>query len=137
MAVRVLIVDDHAPFRALARMLLVADGFDVVGEAVDGADALVAAHDLRPDVVLLDVQLPGEDGFAVAEHCVTVAYAADLLQKVADINDSQAISPQPSNSQEQPVHIGSCQRTSGLVKDHHFGAAGQRAGNLDKLLHTD
>jgi DNA-binding NarL/FixJ family response regulator len=66
MAVRVLLVDDHAPFRALARMLLVADGFDVVGEAGDGAQALVAARDLRPDVVLLDVQLPGEDGFAVA-----------------------------------------------------------------------
>ena len=67
MAVRVLIVDDHAPFRALARMLLVADGFDVVGEAGDGAGALVAARDLHPDVVLLDVQLPGDDGFAVAE----------------------------------------------------------------------
>jgi len=67
MAVRVLIVDDHAPFRALARMLLVADGFDVVGEAGDGQDALVAARDLQPDVVLLDVQLPGTDGFAVAE----------------------------------------------------------------------
>jgi DNA-binding NarL/FixJ family response regulator len=67
MAVRVLIVDDHAPFRALARMLLVADGFDVVGEAGDGRYALAAAHDLQPDVVLLDVQLPGADGFAVAE----------------------------------------------------------------------
>jgi DNA-binding NarL/FixJ family response regulator len=68
MAVRVLIVDDHAPFRALARMVLVADGFDVVGEAGDGPDALAAAHDLHPDVVLLDVQLPGADGFAVAEE---------------------------------------------------------------------
>jgi DNA-binding NarL/FixJ family response regulator len=68
MAVRVLIVDDHAPFRALARMVLVADGFDVVGEAGDGPDALAAAHDLHPDVVLLDVQLPGTDGFAVAEE---------------------------------------------------------------------
>ena len=67
MAVRVLIVDDHAPFRALARMLLVADGFDVVGEAGDGPGALVAVRDLHPDVVLLDVQLPGDDGFAVAE----------------------------------------------------------------------
>ena len=66
MAVRVLIVDDHARFRALARMLLVADGFDVVGEVGDGAAALVAARDLHPDVVLLDVQLPDEDGFAVA-----------------------------------------------------------------------
>ena len=67
MAVRVLIVDDHAPFRALARMLLAADGFDVVGEAGDGAVALACARDLRPDVVLLDVQLPGLDGFGVAE----------------------------------------------------------------------
>jgi DNA-binding NarL/FixJ family response regulator len=68
MAVRVLIVDDHAAFRALARTFLVLDGFDVVGEAGDGAAALVAARDLHPDVVLLDVQLPGDDGFAVAER---------------------------------------------------------------------
>jgi DNA-binding NarL/FixJ family response regulator len=67
MAVRVLIVDDHAPFRTLARLLLAADGFDVVGEAGDGAAAVAAARALRPDVVLLDVQLPGADGFAVAE----------------------------------------------------------------------
>jgi DNA-binding NarL/FixJ family response regulator len=72
MAVRVLIVDDHAPFRALARMVLAADGFDVVGEAGDGTAALSAAERLRPDVVLLDVQLPGcegssGDGFGVAE----------------------------------------------------------------------
>ena len=73
MAVRVLIVDDHAPFRALARMILVADGFDVVGEAGDGDDAVVSARDLRPDVVLLDVQLPGADGFDVAEALATAA----------------------------------------------------------------
>ena len=67
MAPRVLIVDDHAPFRALARLLLTADGFDVVGEAGDGAAAVAASRTLHPDVVLLDVQLPGVDGFAVAE----------------------------------------------------------------------
>jgi two-component system nitrate/nitrite response regulator NarL len=67
MAVRVLIVDDHAPFRALARLVLVADGFDVVGEAGDGAGALAGARALAPDVVLLDVQLPGTDGFGIAE----------------------------------------------------------------------
>jgi DNA-binding NarL/FixJ family response regulator len=67
MAVRVLIVDDHAPFRALARLVLVADGFDVVGEAGDGEGALVSARALTPDVVLLDVQLPGTDGFGIAE----------------------------------------------------------------------
>jgi DNA-binding NarL/FixJ family response regulator len=67
MAPRVLIVDDHAPFRALARRLLAASGFDVVGEAADGASALRACAELRPGVVLLDVGLPDLDGFAVAE----------------------------------------------------------------------
>jgi DNA-binding NarL/FixJ family response regulator len=63
---RVLIVDDHAPFRALARRLLNAAGFDVVGEATDGASALQACAQLRPAVVLLDIALPDLDGFAVA-----------------------------------------------------------------------
>jgi DNA-binding NarL/FixJ family response regulator len=64
----VLIVDDHPSFRATARMLLEAEGYDVVGEAPDGASAIEAAGDLRPDIVLLDVNLPDTDGFAVAER---------------------------------------------------------------------
>jgi DNA-binding NarL/FixJ family response regulator len=62
----VLIVDDHPSFRALARTVLQAEGFDVVGEAVDGASALTEAARLRPQLVLLDAQLPDTDGFAVA-----------------------------------------------------------------------
>jgi two-component system nitrate/nitrite response regulator NarL len=62
----VLIVDDHVPFRRMARRLLEAGGFSVVGEAGDGASALAAAAALGPDVVLLDVLLPDMDGFAVA-----------------------------------------------------------------------
>jgi len=62
----VLIVDDHPSFRASARALLTADGFEVVGEAEDGESALQAVGRLEPDVVLLDVHLPGMDGFAVA-----------------------------------------------------------------------
>jgi DNA-binding NarL/FixJ family response regulator len=65
---RVLIVDDHDGFRASARTLLEAEGFAVVGEAADGIGALTAVDRLRPDVVLLDVQLPDLDGFAVAER---------------------------------------------------------------------
>jgi DNA-binding NarL/FixJ family response regulator len=63
---RVLIVDDHVSFRSVARQVLTADGFVVVGEAADGADAIRACGELRPDLVLLDIQLPEIDGFAVA-----------------------------------------------------------------------
>jgi DNA-binding NarL/FixJ family response regulator len=74
----VLIVDDHPSFRLTARALLEAEGFDVVGEAADGASALAAVSELRPDVVLLDVQLPDLDGFEVASqlcsngHCPSI-----------------------------------------------------------------
>ena len=62
----VLIVDDHPSFRATARALLESEGFDVVGEAKDGREALEQAGLLRPEVVLLDVQLPDTTGFEVA-----------------------------------------------------------------------
>jgi len=61
------IVDDHADFRASARALLEAEGFEVVGEAADSVSAFEAVEELRPQVVLLDIQLPGLDGFAIAE----------------------------------------------------------------------
>jgi len=64
----ILVVDDHPTFRATARTLLEAEGFDVVGEAADGTEALEKARELKPDVVLLDVQLPDIDGFEVASR---------------------------------------------------------------------
>ena len=66
-AATVLIVDDHAGFRSFARALLEAEGFDVVGEAADGASAIAAARALSPELVLLDVALPDMDGFAVCD----------------------------------------------------------------------
>ena len=65
---RVLVVDDHAGFRSCASELLQAEGFDVVGEAEDGASALARAAELMPELVLLDIQLPDLDGFEVAER---------------------------------------------------------------------
>ena len=75
----VLIVDDHADFRAFARALLEADGFEVVGEAHDGASALAAARSLKPALVLLDVQLPDIDGFAVCEQLAGDADAPAIV----------------------------------------------------------
>ena len=68
MGTTVLIVDDHPTFRATARMLLEAEGYDVIGEAPDGTPAITEARRLHPELVLLDVNLPDLDGFQVAEH---------------------------------------------------------------------
>jgi DNA-binding NarL/FixJ family response regulator len=69
----VLIVDDHAGFRAVAALLVQSAGYDVVGEAADGAEALAAVERLHPDAVLLDVELPDMTGFSVAEQLATRA----------------------------------------------------------------
>ena len=66
MAKTLLIVDDHPSFRASARMLLESEGFTVIGEAEDGMSALRAVRELRPEVVLLDLQLPDINGLEVA-----------------------------------------------------------------------
>jgi len=61
--VRILIVDDQEPFRLAARMVVEAtDGFEVVGEAETGEDSVVKASELAPDLVLMDVNLPGING---------------------------------------------------------------------------
>ena len=72
---RVLVVDDHAGFRACASELLQAEGFDVVGEAGDGQTGIELASraaELRPELVLLDIQLPDMDGFEVSERLLAV-----------------------------------------------------------------
>ena len=65
---RVLVVDDHPSFRRCASALLTAEGFEVVGEAEDGETALALAEELAPELVLLDIRLPGIDGFEVASR---------------------------------------------------------------------
>jgi DNA-binding NarL/FixJ family response regulator len=78
-ATTVLIVDDYAPFRDCARRLLESEGFDVVGEAENGTAALRVAKEVRPDVVLLDVQLPDFDGFEVADRLRKLEPAPEVI----------------------------------------------------------
>jgi DNA-binding NarL/FixJ family response regulator len=86
--VRVLIVDDHAGFRAWARVLLERAGYAVVGEAADGARALRAARGARPELVLLDVGLPDTDGFALARRLCAERWApAVVLTSTRDAGD--------------------------------------------------
>jgi DNA-binding NarL/FixJ family response regulator len=77
--VSVLIVDDHSGFRARARRLLEAEGYAVIGEAANGAQAIRAARALAPDLVLLDVNLPDTDGFAVAQELTGQADAPAVV----------------------------------------------------------
>jgi CheY-like chemotaxis protein len=83
----VLIVDDHPTFRATARMLLESEGYDVVGEAPDGCSAIMAAGRLMPDLVLLDVNLPDLDGFAVAQR-ITSGVDAPVVVLVSSRDSS-------------------------------------------------
>ena len=79
MARTVLIVDDHAAFRESASALLEAEGFHVVGQAADGPEAVAQTERLRPEVVLLDIQLPGVDGFAVDKDLAGLSEAPRVV----------------------------------------------------------
>jgi two-component system alkaline phosphatase synthesis response regulator PhoP len=74
---KVLVVDDEAPIRLLCRVNLEAEGMDVL-EAADGERGLELARAEKPDVVLLDVMMPGMDGWQVAERLVEDAETTDI-----------------------------------------------------------
>ena len=79
MPTTVLIVDDHQSFRRAVRLVLEYEGYEVVGEAADGEEALRVAGETSPNVVLLDVNMPGMDGFEVAERLSSDASAPAVI----------------------------------------------------------
>jgi len=79
MSERLLIVDDHPLTRDALAALLTQGGFDVVGEAADGAEALELARDLQPDLVLLDLSMPGLDGLAALPRLRTAAPGCEVV----------------------------------------------------------
>lgn len=84
----VLIVDDHPSFRASARRMLEAGGYEVVGEAEDGGGALTAARQLRPQLVLLDVRLPDLDGFEVTRRLLQASGPSPQIVLVSSHDSS-------------------------------------------------
>lgn len=80
MSVRVLIVDDQEPFRVVAREVVEAAGdFEVVGEAATGEESIDLAQQMHPDLVLMDVNLPGMDGTEATQRILAVDPSTRVL----------------------------------------------------------
>jgi len=88
MAVSVLVVDDDATFRRLARRLLAANGLGVVAEAGSVAEALVTAMEARPNAALVDVELPDGDGFELAGQLTTLPWRPRVVVTSVQSNGS-------------------------------------------------
>jgi two-component system nitrate/nitrite response regulator NarL len=86
----ILVVDDDRVFRGLARLVLVDLGFVVVGEAATAAAAIVAAHELKPDAVLVDVGLPDGDGLKLASELVALSWQPRVVLTSADPHITRA-----------------------------------------------
>jgi DNA-binding NarL/FixJ family response regulator len=87
--IRVLLVDDHVLFRkGLASLITARDGIEVVGEAGDGHEAVEKALALQPDVVLMDIQMPGCDGIQATRLLVEKLPGAKVL--ILTVSDEDA-----------------------------------------------
>lgn len=90
MPVRVLLIDDDPSFRSLARLVLTGCGFEVIGEAESAAAGAVAAQDLRPEAILLDVELPDRNGLNLAGELSALAWAPRVLLTSSDPDATNA-----------------------------------------------
>ncbi len=80
MSIKVLIVDDQAPFRSVARVVVEAtEGFEVVGEAETGEASVIAARELHPDLIIMDVNLPGIDGLEATRQILAESRRVVIL----------------------------------------------------------
>ena len=80
---RVLIVDDTEMMRMMIRMALETEGFEIVGEATDGAMAVGMYDELRPDVVTLDITMPNQDGIATCRKIIEIDPKARIVMVTA------------------------------------------------------
>jgi len=97
--VRILIADDHALFRDGLRSLLLAQGHDVVGEAKNGHEAVSLARELKPDMVLMDLQMPELDGIAATRALTAELPEVKVLILTASEEESKLFDAIKSGAQ--------------------------------------
>ena len=91
MATRVLIVDDHPLTRDALGALLTQNGFTLAGEAPDGESAIQLARELQPDLVLLDLAMPGMDGLEALPHLRDAAPDCEVVMLTASVGDENLL----------------------------------------------
>src|SRR5580704_3663042 len=132
MPIRVLIVDDHPVVRQGLRVLLeVQDGIEVTGEAGDGPTALARAAEHQPDVILLDLKLPGLDGLAVLEQLKHTAARVLVLTSVTDpVAAGRAMRGGAAGVLYKDVDPDALVRAIRAVHDGHLLLSPEAAGTL-------
>jgi DNA-binding NarL/FixJ family response regulator len=132
MPIRVLIVDDHPVVRQGLRVLLeVQDGIEVTGEAGDGPTALNLAAEQQPDVILLDLKLPGLDGLAVLEQLKHTTAKVLVLTSVTDpVAAGRAMRGGAAGVLYKDVDPDALVRAIRAVHDGHLLLAPEAAGTL-------
>ena len=109
--IRLLVVDDHALFRrALANLLGNEPGFEVVGEAGDGAEAVSKAQALRPDLILMDIHMPGTDGLQATRQIVSALPATRVVILTVSEEDKDLFEAIKSGGARVPAEDGGARR---------------------------
>ena len=131
---RILIADDHSLFREGLHSLLEARGIEVVAEAQDGNEAVELAHLYRPDIVLMDVQMPGMGGLAATRHISAELPGVKVVVLTASEDDADLLEAVRSGAQGYLLKNLKAHQVSDLLEGVMRGEPALTPGLAGKLL---
>ena len=134
MAERILIVDDHPLTRDALAALLAQQGFEVVGEAADGEEALTAARKYAPDVVLLDLTMPGMDGLTALPRIREEAPACEVVVLTASDTEENLLAAIRAGASGYLLKTESPEQIASFLRGVIRGDAALSGGVARRLL---
>ena len=133
--IRVLVADDHPMLReGLVAVLGTQPDFDVVGEAADGAEVVRLAETLRPDVILMDLEMPGTDGVAALEGLRDAGSASRAVVFTAYDTDERILGALRAGARGYLLKGASRQEIFDAIRTVHAGGSLLEPGVTDRLL---